>query len=223
MSKSYLVIDLEFTHYRRPVGKPRGFFSEIIEIGALKIDPLTLETTHTLQDFVKPHFYPKQAKEVMEFCSITAADMQTAVTFIEMLDKIKAIYTPGETYIVAWGSEDYNVIERGCQRHNVPNPILKDDYLDIAHCYRILNDDSHTTSLKDAAEELDITHEGHNHAALDDAAKTAKVLIKLLENGFTPEIAKLHSSYHRRKNNTPINKISKNVQTFCKFTLQNCI
>ena len=41
--KKFLVVDFEFTTYERPVGRPRGFFSEIIEIGAVKLDgePLT--------------------------------------------------------------------------------------------------------------------------------------------------------------------------------------
>ena len=29
--KKFLVVDFEFTTYERPVGRPRGFFSEIIE------------------------------------------------------------------------------------------------------------------------------------------------------------------------------------------------
>ena len=35
--KKFLVVDFEFTTYERPVGRPRGFFSEIIEIGAVKL------------------------------------------------------------------------------------------------------------------------------------------------------------------------------------------
>lgn len=186
MQKSYLVIDFEFTQYNKPVGRPRGFFPEIIEVGALKLHPQTFETTGTIEDFVKPHFYPKQAKESMDFCSITEADMKTAITFAQMMDKINALYTPGGTYFVAWGDEDYNVIETGCQRHNIPNPILKADYLDLAEAYRNLHNDEYTTGLQKAAEELAIEHDGHNHAAFDDAAKTAKVLVKLLEDGYIP-------------------------------------
>ena len=46
--KKFLVVDFEFTTYERPVGRPRGFFSEIIEIGAVKLDgePLNRLRTH---------------------------------------------------------------------------------------------------------------------------------------------------------------------------------
>ena len=33
--KDFLLVDFEFTTYTKPVGRPRGFFSEIIEIGAV--------------------------------------------------------------------------------------------------------------------------------------------------------------------------------------------
>ena len=75
--KKFLVVDFEFTTYERPVGRPRGFFSEIIEIGAVKLDGEPLTDCGRIQSFVKPHFYPKQAKDSMDFCMITAKDMQT--------------------------------------------------------------------------------------------------------------------------------------------------
>ena len=43
MAKNFLVTDFEFTVYTKPVGKPRGFFSEILEIGATKLNGETFE------------------------------------------------------------------------------------------------------------------------------------------------------------------------------------
>ena len=37
MSRDFFVADFEFTQYTKRMGRPRGFFSEIIEIGAVKI------------------------------------------------------------------------------------------------------------------------------------------------------------------------------------------
>lgn len=54
--KKFLVVDFEFTTYERPVGRPRGFFSEIIEIGAVKLDGEPLTDCGRIQSFVKPHF-----------------------------------------------------------------------------------------------------------------------------------------------------------------------
>ena len=35
---NFFVIDFEFTFYKRPVGRPRGFFNEIIEAGAVLLE-----------------------------------------------------------------------------------------------------------------------------------------------------------------------------------------
>ena len=76
--RDYLVVDFEFTTYTKPVGRPRGFFSEIIEIGAVLLKGEALEQAAKIQDFVKPHFYPKQAKDSMDFCMITEKEIGRA-------------------------------------------------------------------------------------------------------------------------------------------------
>ncbi len=186
MSRDFLVVDFEFTHYTRPVGRPRGFFSEIIEIGAVKIDGATMGTVGQLQHFVKPHFYPNQAKEAMDFCMITEQDMKTAIAFDGMLAKLGALYVPGETYFVSWGDADWLVVDEGCRRHGRPNPVLAEDCLDLALAYRLRRGDTMTTGLRKAAEELDVAG-GLWHTAYDDAVNTGKILERMLANRWTPE------------------------------------
>ena len=91
---NYFVIDFEFTFYKRPVGRPRGFFNEIIEAGAVLLDSGGTETGR-MHAFVKPHFYPKQAKDAYDFCMITEKEMKKAIEFPEMVRQISALYTPG--------------------------------------------------------------------------------------------------------------------------------
>ena len=135
--KKFLVVDFEFSTYERPVGRPRGFFSEIIEIGAVKLDGEPLTDCGRIQSFVKPHFYPKQAKDSMDFCMITAKDMQQAIEFPAMVQELAKLYESGETYFVAWGTEDYKVLQTGCERHKIENPVKYEDYLDLALAYRL--------------------------------------------------------------------------------------
>ena len=187
MGKDFFVVDLEFTQYTKPAGRPRAFFSEIIEIGAVRITGDTNEMTGHIQNFVKPHFFPKQAAESMAFCMITASDMKKAIDFSDMLHQINSLYVPGKTYFVSWGDADYGVIEQGCERHKLPNPILQEDCLDLAAAYKILKGDSLTTGLRKATEELDIDAHGLWHTAYDDAVNTSHVLLKLIADGWEPE------------------------------------
>ena len=187
MDRDFFVIDLEFTQYTRPTGRPRAFFSEIIEIGAVRLDAATREITGEIQNFVKPQFFPKQAAESMAFCMITEEDMKSAIGFAGMIDNIKTLYTPEKSYFVTWGEADYQVIEEGCRRHKLDHPILPGDCLDLAAAYKLLKGERRTTGLKQAARELGVDADGLWHTAHADALNTAKVLLKLMEGGWAPE------------------------------------
>ena len=183
---NYLVVDFEFTFYKRPVGRPRAFFAEIIEIGAVKLDE-SLKECGKLQNFVKPHFFPKHAKDAMDFCMITDADMKKAITFPAMLEKMSAMYEAGNTLFVAWGDSDYKVLDEGCSRHKLENPVLQADYLDLAEAYKLWRGEENTPGLKTAITEMEVTADGLAHTAFDDAYNTGKVLAKMLEKGWTYE------------------------------------
>ena len=183
---NYLVLDFEFTFYKRPVGRPRAFFAEIIEIGAVKLDE-SLKECGKLQSFVKPHFFPKHAKDAMDFCMITDADMKQAITFPAMLEKMSAMYEAGNTFFVAWGDSDYKVLAEGCSRHKLENPVLQADYLDLAEAYKLWRGEENTPGLKTAIIEMEVTADGLAHTAFDDAYNTGKVLAKMLEKGWTYE------------------------------------
>jgi sporulation inhibitor KapD len=187
MTRDFFVVDFEFTQYTKPTGRPMSFFSEIIEIGAEKINGKTLDVVGKIHNFVHPHFYPKLAKEIMEFCMITDKDMQTAIEFVEMIEKIKELYIPRQTYFAAWSDADYYVLEEGCNRHGIENPVLFEDYLDMAAWYKWEMDDDYTTGLRKATEEQCIDTGLLWHTAIDDAANTGKLLVQLLNDGFDPE------------------------------------
>lgn len=185
--KNYLLVDFEFTTYTRPVGRPRAYFSEIIEIGALLLDGENFNELSRYQSFVNPRFYPKQAKDSMNFCMITEKDMKQAVEFSDMVNKLADMYAPGETYFVAWGDSDYKVLDTACQRYKIVNPIIKEDYLDLAAAYKQMKGDNYTTGLRAATEEQNVDTAGLWHTAFDDANNTGKLLRKLVENGWEPE------------------------------------
>lgn len=183
----YLVIDFEFTFYKKPFGRPRTFFSEIIEIGAIKLEGESLKECGKVQDFVKPQFFPKQAVDAMNFCMITPNDMKKAITFPKMIEKLAELYVPGETYFVTWGDCDYKVLETCCEKYKVKNPIQREDCLDLADAYKLMKGEENTPGLKASATELGVVADGLWHTAFDDACNTGKVLAKLIELGWSPE------------------------------------
>jgi len=188
MSRDFLVLDFEFTHFSSPVGKPRGFFSEIIEIGAVKYSGEILDVVGEISDYVKPHFYPKHAKEGLDFSMISEKELQSAIEFAEMLERLRELYVPNETFFTTWGEADFEVLAEGCKRHGLDNPILREDCLDMAAWYKWEMGDSYTTGLRNAIEEQCVSAEGMLwHTACQDAANTGRLLMTLLNEGWNPE------------------------------------
>ena len=186
MVKDFFVVDFEFTQGGPRRGRPVGFFSEIVELGAVKIDGSSFEVAGQEHCFIQPHFYPRQLKEVADLCMLTEKEMKTAIPFSEMVEIIKALYIPEKTYFVSWGPSDFSVLEEGCARHGIENPVIYDDFLDFAEWYKWEMGDSNLTSLKKAAEEQCIDVGMVWHAACDDAVNTGKLLVSLLKDGWNP-------------------------------------
>lgn len=181
----FIVVDFEFTYYNKPVGRPNGFFPEIIEIGAVKYDGKEICTK--LQSFVKPHFYPKQARAALEFCMITPDDMKKGVEFRNMLNMLSAMYVPRETCFVTWGNDDYKVLSQGCYRHKIVNPIRKEDCLNLATAYKKMVGMKRDPGLKATVEALGMKFDGIWHTAFDDALNTGKIVHKMIDMGWDPQ------------------------------------
>ena len=115
-------------------------------------------------------------------------DMKKGIEYPEMVAKLAEIYEAGQTYFVAWGTEDYKVLNTGCERHKIENPVQYEDYLDLAEAYKLWKGDELTTGLKRATEEQEVDTAGLWHTAYDDAANTGKLLVRMLEKGWTPEL-----------------------------------
>jgi sporulation inhibitor KapD len=188
MARNYLLVDYEFTTYTRRIGRPRAYFSEIIEVGAVLFSGEDFRELGRLQNFVNPRFYPKQAKDSLLFCMITDMDMKKAIEYEEMLKRLARLYVPEETYFVAWGDSDYHVMDTACKRYKLDNPFLLEDYLDLGDAYRLYFNKDNNVGLRAAAEEQQVNASGLWHTAFDDAFNTGKVLKSLLEQGWTPEL-----------------------------------
>jgi sporulation inhibitor KapD len=185
--KDFLVVDFEFTQYTSRVGRPRGFYSEIIEIGAVKIDGDSLQEVGEIHAFVRPHFSYRQLKDIMEFCLISEADMKTAIPFTDMIERIRSLYVPGQTYFASWGDADFLILEDGCKRNGINNPVAEADVLDMAAWYKWEMGDNNTTSLRNAIDEQNVEVGVLWHTAIGDAKNTKELLVQLLSDGWDPE------------------------------------
>lgn len=184
--RDFLIIDFEFTTHKKAVGKPRAFFPEIIEVGAVQMTLPELALGSEYQTFVKPRFFPRLTKECMEIAIINQEDVDGGIDMVAMLDGLGRLYNSGQTYFVAWGDSDREVLATGCKRYGLEYPFVYDDYIDLAEAYKTHYQKPRTPSLKHAVEERGIDRLGWCHLALDDAKNTGLLLAHLLRDGWRP-------------------------------------
>jgi len=186
MIRTFLVADFEFTVCDFGPGRPRAFFPEVIEAGAVRLDPPDYAETEIIETFVKPKFFPKLKPECTNITMIQQKDIDKGISFEDLLSRLSAVYSPGETYLVCWGDSDQLVIDAACRRYGIPCPFDWKDYIDLAAAYKLSNSLPRTAGLQQAVAECQIEKYGMSHLALDDAVNAARVMKKMLERGWTP-------------------------------------
>ena len=181
-----LVADFEFTVHDSGPGRPRAFFPEVIEAGALQLLPPDYLETPVIQTFVRPQYFPKIKPECYNITMIQQKDVDGGIGFTELLSRLTAVYMPGRTWLACWGDSDQKVIDNACRRYKIPCPFDWADYLDLAFEYKTFYGRDRSIGLQQAVEETGIERYGMSHLAMDDAVNAARVLLHMARAGWKP-------------------------------------
>ena len=181
-----LVADFEFTVHDVGPGKPRAFFPEVIEAGAVKLLPPVYTEIPVIQTFVKPHYFPKIKQECTNITMIQQKDVDGGIGFAELLARMAEAYVPGSTWLACWGDSDQKVLTQACQRYKIPCPFDWSDYLDLALEYKLFHRRERSIGLQQAVVETGVERYGMSHLAMDDAVNAARVMVHMLGAGWEP-------------------------------------
>jgi sporulation inhibitor KapD len=107
---NFLIVDFEFTMHRR-YGRPRVWFPEIIEVGAVVADEKGNFKGKTFNAFVKPKFWPRISEECYGITGIRQKDIDNGIPFEQMLQSLWQMSPSEETWLVGWGYQDRQVPE----------------------------------------------------------------------------------------------------------------
>lgn len=183
---NFLVFDFEFTTHDTIFGRPRGFFQEVIEVGAVLLTLPDYSTDWRYQTFVKPRIFPKLSEACKNITMIQQEDVNQGIPLQDMLAKLAEPYQPGKTALVAWGNSDREVVADNCSRYKIACPFEWKDYIDLSAEYKNFYGHERRLSLKHAVEERGIERKGFYHLALDDAENTALLVMRMLQEGWKP-------------------------------------
>ncbi|MBP1933757.1 3'-5' exonuclease [Ammoniphilus resinae] len=182
-----IVFDLELVKRFK-----KGQLSEIVEIGACKVDIEKKQMIDTLQIYILPKS-GYVTKSTREFINMRKEDLKRSVPFRMGIEKFSQ-WLGKDYFLCSWGKDDKFHFVNQCDRLKVQLDWFK-NYNDIqSQIGRILNPGSkNQLGLKNALELAGIEPLGKAHRGIDDAINTASLLLKFIDkiqlqfNTFTAE------------------------------------
>ena len=170
-----VVFDLELIKRFRK-GQP----SEIVEIGACKVDLDSRQIIDHFQIYISPR-KGYIAKSTRNFINMSKKDMESAVPFREGIRQFVE-WLGDDYYLCSWGKDDRIHLIDECIRKKVGLSWLR-NYNDIQQQIGALlrEDNRNQLGLKNALELAHIEPTGLAHRGIDDAINTARLMIHLLD------------------------------------------
>lgn len=172
--RRYLVIDLEATCDDQ--GSVPSEEMEIIEIGAVLLDPASWQIKEEFNAFVRPVRNPRLTPFCVQLTSITQPDVDRAAGFVEVIGQLQDWLCPFRlTAWGSWGNYDRRQIQQDADFHGIGFPIdtqhfnLKDRFTKRLKLPR-------GPGLGKALDIAGLAFEGTHHRAIDDARNIARLM-----------------------------------------------
>ncbi len=197
-----IVLDLEWNGAFSK--KTHGYFNEIIEIGAVKLND-RMEQLSTFHCVIRPVVGRKLSSIVTDLTSITEEELAVGRTFPGAASLLRKWIGREEAVLLTWSTTDLSVLTENCRYFLGSDRIpFMSAYVDAqAYCQKRLGlEGSQQLGLERAAGLLEIEDGGlDHHRALDDSLLTAAVLRRLYDAvDFLPLIQKADTSFYERLN-----------------------
>ena len=197
---TYIILDLEWNGaYSK---RAHGYFNEIIEIGAVKMDE-SLTQKDTFHAVIRPVVSRKLSSIVKNLTGIEASELEEGRSFPQALSQLRKWISDPEAVVMTWSTTDILVLLENCRY------FLKEDripfinyYVDLqAYCQSVMDmGSSQQIGLGKVGEILGINGEElAMHRALDDSIMSGKVFAHIFEqNSFRLHVKKADDDFYGR-------------------------
>lgn len=174
---NHIMIDLEMNQIERQIQGEHKLSSELIEIGAVKMDGSFQEISR-YQSYVMPDF-GRMDERIIELTGITDAKLEGAPSFAEALDSFAEWVGTEKTEFYSWSMSDIRQfqIEAAFKKyHGKIIHRMETHWNDFQEEFSRLLGIEKKIRLKQAVGAADYEFTGAEHTALADAVNTAEIL-----------------------------------------------
>lgn len=174
----FLIIDLEATCSEDL--EITAADMEIIEVGAVWAHP-NGEVVNTFQTFVRPTLNKLLTSYCINLTGISQNDVNDADLWPDVskqLTSFATLHAPNRLIWGSWGQYDFKQIERDCLRHDLINPLLNWEHINLKREFarsRKIKE----VGMRKALEMTGLPLLGSHHRGLDDAINIAHLLPKI--------------------------------------------
>lgn len=179
----YIIIDFEWNGSYSTLTK--GYFNELIEIGAVRMNE-KLNVTDTFRAFIHPVHHKRLTSRVKKLTNITNDQVRAGRGFCEVYSEFSDWVGENDNCFISWGTGDMLVLLENLEYYGLTHTLSMIKHFCDAQeiCQTVLNaDKSHQLGLSAVAEQLGISCEGKDmHRALDDSMVTAECLRRLWDD-----------------------------------------
>ncbi len=174
---NHIMIDLEMNQIERRQRGEYKLSSELIEIGAVKMDDHYQEIDR-YQTYVFPDYGPMDAR-ITELTGITDEMLEGAPSFMEAMDQFQAWIGRDETQFYSWSLSDIRQFQAEAlfkQYNKAFIDRMASHWNDFQEEYSHLLGIEKKIKLDQAVSAADYEFAGAQHTALADAVNTAEIL-----------------------------------------------
>ncbi len=171
--RDYLVIDLEATCDNQGT-VPRQEM-EIIEIGAVLVDGVTLQAQREFQSFVRPVRHPKLTEFCCELTSIQQEHVDAAPNFRQALKALEEFMEGEQPLFCSWGDYDHNQFKLDAQYHRLKLP-FGGQHLNLKRAFSEALNTRRRFGMAGALRRVGLPLQGTHHRGIDDARNIACLL-----------------------------------------------
>jgi inhibitor of KinA sporulation pathway (predicted exonuclease) len=163
------------------MGRPPRGITEVIEIGAYKLDEFGT-VLDVFSKFVQPEVNPILSGFCRKLTSISQENVNRADKFPKVIDQFFDFCEVGfEDYVLcAWGPADKRLLTSNCKLHKMDFYWL-DEHINIKKQYHRMKGNSVERGLKAVTKVEGFEFSGIQHRAVSDAQNLAKIVAKYID------------------------------------------
>lgn len=176
-----LVDDLEATYWAgESPTPPEGvtYSNEIIEVGAVLVDVISLEEVSRYQSFVRPQVNYELTGFCKKLTHIRQSDVDGARPWPEVSAEFRQRFRLGtdeEPLFTSWGNHDRKQFESDCERHHLPALFAGGNHWNLKKAVAKAFDIK-PMGIGRMLEQLGMTFVGDPHRGIDDALNATRLL-----------------------------------------------